>query len=101
MQKTGHMNVTDWKGLEPDLRQLTAARLQAYDSRMSVDDVLENVFVLASRHFDRDRATLRDFCFEVGREVIINDVRQNPNGGNDHELCHLSDRGLHLQTDCG
>lgn len=70
------LDVKDWLNVEQDLRRVFGAWIQTYSSRMMVEDVLQNTFLVAWRNFDPERGSLKNSCMKVGTNAIVSDARR-------------------------
>ena len=64
-----------WDSISHDLRNMFVAFLQRAGLGTDVDDVLQDVWVIAHEHYDPEKGSLYAFCTKVGHNLIKSEYR--------------------------
>ena len=66
---------SSWDSISSDLRNMFVAFLQRTGLGMDVDDVLQDTWMIAYKHYEPEKGSLFAFCTKVGHNLIKSEYR--------------------------
>lgn len=76
----------DWDIIEPDLRRICTSFIGHYKSDLDIDDLIQDVWLLADAYYDPEKGEPMPFCTTIARNLILDSNRHRI-----YEREHLAD----------